>query len=141
MSSIYLLHLTYNHVPNPKTLNLKGHAHLHAPTYNPNPPKIMDWNPNKIMHWNSPFFPMQAKKFIQKNNIHMYVEMMFITSHLAMVPNITLIGNVQHHCNLRFFYCVHIERFYCMFRVRVQLYSCKGRRWQLYFVIAKDVKS
>ncbi len=39
MSSIYLYHLTYNHVPNLKTLNPKGHAHLHAPTYNPIPPK------------------------------------------------------------------------------------------------------
>jgi hypothetical protein len=39
MSPIYLDHLTYNHVPNPKTLNLKVHAHSHAPTYNSTPPK------------------------------------------------------------------------------------------------------
>jgi hypothetical protein len=67
MSSIYLYHLTYNHVPNPKTLNLKVRAHSHAPTYKLHTPKIMDWNPNKIMNWiptqqnnalEFPFFPL-----------------------------------------------------------------------------------
>jgi hypothetical protein len=106
MSSKYLHHLTYNHVPNPKTQNLKGHAHLHGPTYNPTPLKIMDWNPHKIMNriptqqnnaLEFPFFSygIVTKCLIQKNTIHMYVEMMFVTSHLVGVSGITLIGNVH----------------------------------------------
>jgi hypothetical protein len=66
----------------------------------------MDWNSNKIMNWIAtqqnnalefPFFSyaIVAKCFIQKNIIHMYVEMMFVTSHLAMVSCITLIANVH----------------------------------------------
>ncbi len=49
------------------------------------------------MHWNSRFFPyaIVAKCLIQKNISHMYVEMMFVTSHLAMVLGITLIANVH----------------------------------------------
>jgi hypothetical protein len=77
----------------------------------PSPPKKNGLESQQNNALQIPFFSyaIVAKCLIQKNNIDMYMEMMFITSHLIVVPSITLIGNV-HTIAIRCFFIVFTLR-------------------------------